>query len=257
MNDDQPWLVIPRPRPEATRRLVCLPHAGGSAGFYRPWANHLSAAVELQLVQYPGREERIEDPFVQDAATLVAQLTQALLETDRPGVETVVFGHSMGALLAYETVQSLHAQGLPVARLVLSGYPPPQAPAGSGDGPAGRAPARPRGDDELLATVAGHGGTQMSIFDDPDIREMVLPILRNDYLLIDSYRPTALRPVDCGVVVLTGDSDVTVSVERARGWEALAGKEFAFHVLPGGHFYLTAQRARVISLLHDYLLDGG
>ncbi|MFJ9605239.1 thioesterase II family protein [Kitasatospora sp. NPDC101176] len=250
--NDQPWLVVPRPRPEATRRLVCLPHAGGSAGFYRPWANHLSATVELQLVQYPGREERVEDPFVDDAATLVEQVTRALLETDRPGVETVVFGHSMGALLAYETVLSLQAHGLPVARLVLSGYPPPPQTAG---GPA--APVGPRSDEDLLRTVAGHGGTQMSIFDDPDIREMVLPILRNDYLLIDSYRSAGPRPVECGIVVLTGDSDVTVTPERARGWEALAGKEFACHVLPGGHFYLTAQRARVISLLHDHLLDRG
>ncbi len=106
MTTPHPWLVTPAKRPAAGTRLVCLPHAGGSASFYRRWAQHLDCDVELQIVQYPGREERVNEPFLTDPGKLVEAVTGAVLETARPDVETVLFGHSMGALIGYETVRA-------------------------------------------------------------------------------------------------------------------------------------------------------
>ncbi|MEU8783840.1 alpha/beta fold hydrolase [Streptomyces sp. NPDC048637] len=248
MTTTHPWLVIPKRRPTARVRLVCLPHAGGSASFYRSWAQHLDTSIELQIVQYPGREERVNDPFVQDPAALVDAVTGAVLHTAEPDVETVLFGHSMGSLIGYETVRALQAHDVRVDRLFVSGQAAP-------DERIGRPPAEALSDDRILHEVEQHGGTQMTVFDDPGIREMVLPILRNDYLLIDSYSPVETPPVDTGIVAITGDRDVSVSVERVRRWEGVAGKEFQLHVLPGGHFYLAEQRAQVITLLHRYLLN--
>ncbi|RSO46444.1 thioesterase [Streptomyces sp. WAC 06725] len=249
MTTPHPWLVTPARRPAAGTRLVCLPHAGGSASFYRRWAQHLDCDVELQIVQYPGREERVDEPFLTDPEALVEAVAGAVLETARPDVETVLFGHSMGALIGYETVRTLAARGLRVGRLFVSGQAAP-------DERIGREPATALSDDAILHEVETHGGTQMSIFDDPEIREMVLPILRNDYLLIDSYSPRTTPPVDASVIALAGDRDTSVSVARVRRWEGVAGKEFHLHTFPGGHFFLAEQRAQVITVLHQYLRTG-
>src|SRR4051794_36920377 len=104
-----PWFVVPTPRPDARRRLFCLPHAGGGAAAFRRWADGMAAAVEVVAVQPPGRETRFREPPFTDWRSLVVSLADAL-PADRP---FALFGHSLGALLAFELARELRRRGGP------------------------------------------------------------------------------------------------------------------------------------------------
>ncbi|MEV4257328.1 alpha/beta fold hydrolase, partial [Spirillospora sp. NPDC049652] len=122
------WFRCTTSRPWAPLRMFCFPHAGGSAVFYRSWAEAVGPAVELHAVQYPGRADRLRDPLVPDARRLARLVAGAIGQyADRPAV---LFGHSMGALVAYETALLMRERGLPLAHLVASGA---RSPDGWGD----------------------------------------------------------------------------------------------------------------------------
>ncbi|MFF2076054.1 thioesterase II family protein [Kitasatospora sp. NPDC058162] len=218
-------------------RLVCFPHAGGGASFFRSWPAHLDPSTELLAVQYPGRENRFREPLVPDLATLADAVAEHLRPL--PPLPTVLFGHSMGAAVAYETLLRLEAAGdSPVLRLCVSGRAPDTAP-GPGD----------HTDEQLVRTVQELGGTQAAVLDDPDLRELLLPIIRNDYRLIDRYRRSPDAPrLRADLLALTGDRDPQVTVEQARGWAATTDGAFSLHVLAGDHFYLVPAAAEVARL---------
>ncbi|AQT74903.1 thioesterase [Streptomyces sp. fd1-xmd] len=230
--------IVTHRRPAApTLRLVCFPHAGGSAGFFRGWSRHLAPDVELVAVQYPGRETRFTEPLVPRMADLADSLTAPL--AGLAPVPTVFLGHSMGAAVAHETLLRLEAAGVThVRRLCVSGR-------------AADTPARPvpLTDDEIVKTVAALGGTSAEVWEDPDLREMLLPIIRNDYHLIDAYGcDPAAPPLKAGVLALTGDTDPRVTPAGARAWSARTGGPFDCRVLPGDHFYLVPHAATVARL---------
>ncbi|MFF2133899.1 thioesterase II family protein [Streptomyces olivochromogenes] len=235
-----PWLARPRPNPSASRRVVCFPHAGGGAGFYRPWAERLAPTHELLAVQYPGRENRYAEPLVPTVDEIAVAAARALLT--EPARETVLFGHSMGAAIAYETLRLLEAEGAThFTRLCVSGrritdFPEEIDPA-------------PRTDDELLAAMTELGGTQAEVLRDPDLREMFLPIIRNDYHLIDTYRPPRdAKPIRADVIAVIGDSDPQVDQRQAKEWASVTVGTFAWHEFSGGHFYLVDHVQRVVEL---------
>lgn len=216
------------------RRLVCFPHAGGAASFYRPWARYADPSLELLAVQYPGRENRFREPLVPTMDPLAAAVTDALLAL--PPLPTVFFGHSMGAAVAYETLLRVERTGAAhVTRLCVSGRSP--------DGAAGPAV---RTDDEVVEAVGSLGGTHAAVLDDPDLRELLLPVIRNDYHLIDAYRRRVdAPPLHADVHALTGDRDPQVTPEEAAGWSALTSGSFTLTVLEGDHFYLVPAVGRV------------
>ncbi|MDF3290550.1 thioesterase II family protein [Streptomyces silvisoli] len=242
-------LMIPCPRPTATRRLVVFPHAGGGANFYRAWGERFGPDVEVWIVQYPGRESRMAEPFVSDLDELVGEISAGLRATGNGPGNTALFGHSMGATIAYETALAL-AGGLPLDALFVSARRAP------GSGPVSEARARPRTDEEILAVLRQHGGTPMEIFDQPLARELFLPVLRNDYLLLDSYRPEVGRPLlDIPIIALSGRQDSSVEAESVMGWGRFTTAEFHSHALDGGHFYLVPQVDRVVELVRAHLRD--
>lgn len=218
-------------------RLVCFPHAGGSASFFRTWPRHLDPSVEFLAVRYPGREGRFGEPLVPAMDELASQITAELL--DAPAVETVLFGHSMGAAVAHETLLRLEAAGADhFTRLCVSGRNPDAAPVD-----------RVRTDADLIAAVAALGGTNAEVWNDPDLREMFLPIIRNDYHLIDTYRRAAdALPLRAEVLSFTGDADPRVTPREAERWAAVTTGPFAAHGFEGDHFYLVPHAARVAGL---------
>src|SRR3954469_3637770 len=170
------WLRCPTPRPWATTRLICFPHAGGSAVAYRSWTP--SPAVEVHAVQYPGRADRIREPFVTDARQMAKLIVAALApRQDRP---MALFGHSMGALVAYETALLLEAQGMPPVHLFVSGTRPPHF---RGD----RDEVSTRTDAGVIAALDELGGSDMEALRDPELRELVLPYIRADFKLVETY----------------------------------------------------------------------
>ncbi|MDT0331194.1 thioesterase II family protein [Nocardiopsis lambiniae] len=235
-----PWLRRYRTRPGAGARLVCLPHAGGGAGAFRSWASLLPAGVELLCVQYPGREDRFGEPLVDDMGEVVSRLAGELAPwLDRP---YALFGHSMGSAVAYELGRALRDGGAPgPERLFASGR---RAPA---DAPPGR--VHLADDDAIVSELLRLGGTEEEVLADPGLREAVLELVRNDYRLIERYRPFPGPPLDCPVSVFLGDTDPEVDADNARKWAETTTGRVDVQVFPGDHFYLAPRREDVIAAL--------
>ncbi|MCX5203716.1 alpha/beta fold hydrolase [Streptomyces sp. NBC_00237] len=218
-------------------RLVCLPHAGGSASFFHSWGHAFGADVEVMAVRYPGRQERIAENPVTGMERLAEAVTEALL----PCIDTplALFGHSMGGSLGYEIALRLQERhGAPPSVLMVSCRKAPHLLTAR--------TAAFSSDDELVAEVQRLGGTDTSLLDDPDLRELILPAIRADFGTVAGYTARPGVPLDCPVVAYVGDSDPDVDVEEVRGWQGLAPKGFDLKVLPGGHFYLVDRRDELI-----------
>ncbi|HEY4022632.1 MAG TPA: alpha/beta fold hydrolase [Pseudonocardiaceae bacterium] len=232
------------PAPSSRTRLVCLPHAGGSASFFFPVSKALAADTEVLAVQYPGRQDRRHETPIDNIPDLAAQIVDVLRDLDdRP---FALFGHSMGATLGYEVALLARDAGLraPV-HLFVSGR---------------RAPSRYRDervheltDTSIIAELRTLSGTDAAMLADPEVLEMILPAIRSDYRAVETYRHDPDRKLDCPVTVFTGDSDPRVSVDEARAWAEHTTGPTDLHVLPGGHFFLVDQAAQVIATVRDAL----
>ncbi|MUN39465.1 thioesterase II family protein [Actinomadura litoris] len=239
------WLRRYHPAPEARVRLACLPHAGGSASGYHALSAWLAPEVEVLAVQYPGRQDRRREPPVTDIATLAGHVAEALggEPADRP---LALFGHSMGATVAYEVARLLeHRSGTRPHTLFVSGR---------------RAPSRVRpenvhaGDDErVLAELERLSGTDSRLLRDPELRELILPVVRADYTAIERYRRPPGPEPGCPIVVLVGDADPLTTIEEARAWAAHSAIPVDVRVFPGGHFYLEDHLDAVAEVLTGYL----
>ncbi|MFG3510722.1 thioesterase II family protein [Streptomyces sp. NPDC047821] len=240
---DSPWFRNYRPAPDAPVRLVCLPHAGGSASFYFPVARELSPRVEVLAVQYPGRQDRRTEPAVTDLEALADRIAAALGPwTDRP---YALFGHSMGAVLGFEVARRMEAAGDGPTELFVSGR---RAPG------VDRADEwHPETDEEVVAEIRKLDGTGDALLDDEETLRMILPALRADYRAVRGYRYRPGPPLDCPVTALTGDRDPRALVEEVRAWEHHTRSGFGLRVLPGGHFYLVDQQAEVLRTVEDRL----
>lgn len=224
------WLrnVIRSSRSSA--RLVCFPHVGGGASFFTPWADLTPSDVELMAVRYPGREDRLlEEPAVtmRELAEPIAQECAELL--DQP---LAFFGHSMGASVAYEVALRLQQNhGAALSGLFVSGRPGP-----------GRDEVSRRygeiGDAELLESIGVLGGTQAEVFENPELRELVLPAIRADYRLITRYRAPSTR-LTAPIVAYYGNADPDLDEGSVAAWATVTGSSFTFRAFVGGHFYLV------------------
>ncbi|MEU5987674.1 alpha/beta fold hydrolase [Spirillospora sp. NPDC047418] len=231
------WFRCAETRPWASMRLFCLPHAGGSAVFYRPWAKEVSPAVEVHAVQYPGRADRMADALVADAHQLARLIAGAMVPLmDRPAA---LFGHSMGAVLAYEVARLLQERGAAPVHVFASGARPPHDRGGKR--------VAGKDDDALVDEMIKLGGTDEEALRDPELRELVLPYVRNDFALIEDYAHRDGTRLTVPLTAIIGDADAHVSQEQARGWARVTDGRFALKVLPGGHFYLADQQPAVIA----------
>ncbi|WNZ06244.1 alpha/beta fold hydrolase [Streptomyces sp. 11x1] len=239
------WLLSGPPRPGAPR-LYCFPHAGGNPVEYLRWAE-LLPGTEVQVVQLPGRGPRYGEPDAADMADLVA----GILDGIRTEAPFAFFGHSFGALVAYETSRALRDTGRRLPRdLVVSAYPAPHLavpwcdPGGLSDG-------------ELLRAVADrHGGIPAEVVESRLLHSLVARPLRADLRLIagHGHQPGVPMPVPLTVFGGTGDR---LSRRSLSSWQDHTTESFTVRMFPGGHFYLREHEELVLSALRDLIVPLG
>jgi pyochelin biosynthesis protein PchC len=233
------WLRRYVERPDAANVVVCFPHAGGSANYFRPLALALPESVELVAVQYPGRQDRLREPLIDDVATLAEQVTPLVAGLgSRP---LALFGHSMGASVAFEVARRLERSGGSPVALFASARRPPSRPSVKRNHLAS--------DEELVAAVRALGGAGTHLLDDLDFAELLIPLIRADYKAAESYVGEPGAVIDCPVIAIAGDTDPEVSPELARGWVDHTTGEFTLKVFEGNHFYLDHHTETLATLI--------
>lgn len=231
-------------------RLVCFPHAGGSATGYLGWPELLPDGVEMLAVQYPGRQNRIAEPCFESLPELAAAVTVALKA--HTGLPLVLFGHSMGSAVAYEVARGLRRDGHEVPRLLVSGRGAPHVGYGERRPPS-------LDDASLIAVVRALSGTEADAYEHPEMRELLMPSLRADYTMLDRYRPAApAEPLDVPVTVFGGDDDPACPVAELDSWAEVTDAGHEVLTYPGGHFYLREhERALVAAVAGRLPVPGG
>ncbi|AOS63696.1 thioesterase II family protein [Actinoalloteichus hymeniacidonis] len=238
--DPRRWLRRPAAQTGASIRLICLPHAGGAASSFRPWQHLLQPEIEPVTMQYPGREDRFGDRLIDTMDVLVAEIVD-VLETmlTQP---YALFGHSMGSAVAYEIAVEARRRGLraPV-RLIASGRPSPHHAVISD--------VHRQDDASLAAELVRLGGTPREVMADDELRAAVLRYVRNDYRLIETYRPSVVEPLSCPVSVLIGSGDPECGEPAATTWRSTTSEAVSVVVFEGDHFFLVPQRSRVAAVI--------
>ncbi|TCP45023.1 surfactin synthase thioesterase subunit [Tamaricihabitans halophyticus] len=243
--DSAEWVRRFHPAEHPRTRLVCFPHAGGSASYFFPVSRALAPSVEVICLQYPGRQDRRSEPCLETVAGFADGASAALRQwTELP---LVLFGHSLGATIAFETARRLQADGLDVAGLFASGR----------RGPTTERDERvhERTDDGLLTELRQLSGTDGAVLGDHELVRMILPALRADYRAAETYRHVPGEKLRCPITALVGADDPKVTLDEARDWAAHTTDTFELKMFPGGHFYLQDHQQAVLDVLSAYL-DG-
>ncbi|MFK4099087.1 thioesterase II family protein [Streptomyces sp. NPDC019531] len=241
------WARRFHPTDDAEFRLFCFPHAGGSASFFFPLSQELGQdpanPVDVLAVQYPGRQDRRSEENVHDMSVLADQAAEALLPcADRP---FALFGHSMGATLAYEVARRLEEAGRSADALFVSGRRAPHRVLDDG--------LHALSDSEIIDDIKALDGTGSAMLGTPDLMRMILPAIRADYTAAETYTYAPGPVLTCPIHAFTGYSDPRVPVAELHHWSAHTKAPFDLLVFPGGHFYLSEHWCEVSRAVVDRL----
>ncbi|MBV9279181.1 MAG: thioesterase [Chloroflexi bacterium] len=244
-----PWIARTTPRPRATSRLFCFTYAGGTAAAYRTWAAGLPASIEVCPVELPGRGTRLgELPYTRLPDLVRAAAPAILPYLDRP---FAFFGHSMGALVAFELARHLRrAGGLSPTCLLVSAHRAPQVP--DLEPPTYILPDR-----TLIDKLRALEGTPKEVLDQPELLRLLLPRLRADFEVCDTYEYRPDAPLSCPIAAFGGRQDKIVPSTDLADWRAQTTGDFRMHLLPGGHFYLHTSQPLLLHLVTQELEASG
>lgn len=228
------WIIQRTRRPGAALRLYCFAHAGGSPGEYAFWGDELEA-LEVRAIQLPGRGSRYDQP----ALASVPALRDAVLDGVAFEPPFAFFGHSFGAILAFEVARALEARGAGPRWLVASAARAPHLPSRL-------APIAHLDDAALVAAL--HDDALRALLDDPDMLELVAPALRGDLAAAEAYRYVDGPPLRCPVHVLGGTAD-DLAPDELAAWQRHAATGWSLTMLPGDHFFTRSLRGAVLAHL--------
>lgn len=223
------WLAFRRPSLRARLRLFCFPYAGGSEVAFRTWQQNLPEAIEVLPIQLPGRGARVKEPSLNRLAPMVRALVQSLrLEMDLP---FALFGHSMGGLIAFEFARQLRREGgpLPVHLFISAKCCPKEVD----DLYAGELP-----DDELIEILRRYEGTPREVLENPELMQFLLPVIRADMELCNTYVCDPEPPLPCPITAFGGLEDQKSGRKCLEGWQNYTTGRFALRMFPAGHFFL-------------------
>jgi medium-chain acyl-[acyl-carrier-protein] hydrolase len=234
------WFQRPPVRTEHHLRLFCFPYAGGSAAIYRSWQHKLPPDVIPYAVQLPGRGGRLCDPPFRNLAVCVGALADALLPALRPPF--ALFGHSMGAVIAFELARLLeHRYRLRPACLFVSGRQAPHLPPNE-------LVSYALPDAELIEELRRLNGTPQEVLANAEVMELLTPALRADFELIQTYMPNSSGPVQCPLHAMGGLQDPTTPPSAIEAWRDYTTGEFTVSLYDGDHFSVLRADAFVATV---------
>ena len=225
--------------------MFCFPYAGGGAAVYDTWPSALPAGVEVACTQLPGRENRfLEPPFIRIEPLVRALMAALVSSMDRP---FAFFGHSMGALIAFELARELRRQNrVSPLRLYVSAHRAPQPPK-----PTRALHRLP--DAEFWAEMRRLDGTPHEILQDPELRQLLLPALRADFALCETHSYVSERPLDCPIVAFGGLDDRNVCRDELEAWREQSLAPLALYMMSGNHFFIHTARTMLLQTLAQNL----
>ena len=239
------WLAHHRPSTRASLRLFCFPYAGGSAAIYRSWSESLPWQVEVCPVQLPGRGSRIRENLFTQMPDLVANVAKDLRTyLDKP---FAFFGHSMGAIIGFELARLLREEGAPEpVHLFVSGRSAPQTPSEhrhTYDLP----------EQEFVEELRQMNGTPEEVLQDPELRAFMLPLLRADFEVIQTYAYVDQPPLTCSITAFGGLNDNEVSRDSLEGWREQTTKACTLRLFPGDHFFINQVQSSLLRMISGEL----
>lgn len=239
--NDSGWVLYPQVVPQASIRLFCFPYAGGNASIFRQWPAALAPEIEVCPIQLPGRGERMTEPPVAWLPHLIDALLPALADhLDKP---FALFGHSMGAIIAFEMARRLaHQHGLAPERLLISARRAPHVPST-------RPPIHALPTEQFLAALRHLDGTPEGVLQSSDYMRILLPLLRADFALTETYVYERGAPLDCAISAFGGTDDRLVRSRDLEAWRQQTRGAFCLRTVAGGHFFLHSQSAALLDAI--------
>ncbi len=224
-------------------RLFCLPYAGGTARIFADWAGDLPSWIDVVPLELPGHGFRFDEPVCDELPRLLADLREQLLgRLDR---RYAVFGHSLGAMLGYELIQALQAEGESAVHFFPSGAGAPHIPT--------RNPAPGYSDEQLRTHIAGLGGTPRELVENDELMELMFPMLRADFTIADRYRARARASLDCPVTAFCGADDGEAPPGDMLAWRLHTRGPCSVRLLAGDHFFVHSARQDLLTLIASTL----
>lgn len=234
------WVIVPHSVPNRRMRLICFPYAGGGASIYSSWLELLPPDVELCVIQPPGRQSRIAEPFAKSVDEMSRAITLAL----QPYLDApfAMFGHCLGAIVMFEVVRRLAKDhwSYPI-HLFASGAPPPRQYLLPN--------TESRSNEEFMTLLGAIGLTKQGVLEDPDILRTVLPMIRADFAIAAQYEYKAGETGNVPITTFAGNVDAFAPPEIAEGWRHETSSHFSKHVYSGGHYFLDAERESIVQIV--------
>lgn len=236
-----PWIVNYTNNTQSKYRLFCFPYAGGGASIFSTWKDKLPKEIEVCSIQLPGRENRIlEKPFNQLSLLLHELIENLVPYLDQP---FSFFGHSLGALISFELTCNLREKGLPLpTSLFLSGREAPQVHKS-------RRVINKLPKIDLLEELRRLNGTPEDVLKNDELIELLLPVIRADFSISETYIYKQIDPLPCSISVFGGLQDNDVHYNSLVKWKEQTNKNFSMHMLPGDHFFIHSERDRLLGLI--------
>jgi medium-chain acyl-[acyl-carrier-protein] hydrolase len=239
------WIHCPRPNPRAALRLFCLPHAGGDTWVFQEWQMRLGSAVEVCPIRLPGRGTRFVDPLFTDLEALAQALCLGVGEAlDRP---FAIFGHSMGALIGFELARAIRRVWRKSPEILCAASF--RAPHLAGFAP----PISHLPPYLLLTTLRQRYGAEFDLAGNEDVMQLMMPILRADFSMCETYAYVEEEALACPIAVYGGNADMSVDRTELAAWLYETNGAFVQHDIEGDHFLPVRSKDALLALLANDL----